>query len=167
MRLYDRGLATEHYGFYSYFTKTIYVKSITAGTTSADDEDGGTLESEANYIVTYMQTRFLVQIWTRADNTTTQLLGTSGSEHTNYTQPGTFPYPITFTEDLHGGDFSTKGNFARVVEDSRIVSSNASLIIADLTYNGTLINHSDNPTFGGSDGGTGGCKCVWSNYETT
>ncbi len=178
LRLFDRGLPTEHFGFYTYFTKTIYVQSIEPSTTTTlpSDANGGSLEQDANFVVTWLQARFIVKIWTRQQNTT-QLLGgastatvpgLSGSTSTgnaNTTQPGTFPYPITITEDLHGGDFSTKGVFARLVDaEQHIQLTNSSTIIDNLTFGGTLINHGTNPTFGGSDGGTGGCKCTWNNF---
>ncbi|KAL1891860.1 hypothetical protein Sste5346_007404 [Sporothrix stenoceras] len=170
LRLYDRGLPTEHFGFYTYFSKTIYVQSITPdGSPLASDANGGSLEVDANHIVTWLQTRFLVQIWTRMENTT-QLLGTQGTgtgtgTGSNSTQPGTFPYPISLTEDLHGGDFLEKGVFARGINGlQQIQLANASTIVDNLSFGGTLLNHGTNPTFGGSDGGTGGCQCVWNNF---
>ncbi|EFX02495.1 hypothetical protein CMQ_5856 [Grosmannia clavigera kw1407] len=164
VRLYDRGLPTEHYGFYSYFDKTIYVKSTAPDGSDADDKAGGSLETEAAYMVTFLQTRFLVEIWTRMGNST-RMLGDSTVRTANTTQPGTFPYPITITEDLHGGDFNSKGAFARAVDsEQHILAANTSLIVANLQFGGTLINHSDNLSFGGSDGGSGGCKCAWANF---
>ncbi|CAK7273876.1 hypothetical protein SEPCBS119000_005882 [Sporothrix epigloea] len=156
LRLYDRGLPTEHFGFYTYFSKTIYVQSIEPGTIPlASDVNGGSLQIDANHIVTWLQTRFLVQVWTRLDNSTRLLR----------TQPSTFPYPITVTEDLHGGDFLGKGVFARKVSLSQQIEvTNTSPIIDNLLFGGSLINHGTNPTYGGSDGGTGGCQCTWTNF---
>ncbi|CAK7227910.1 hypothetical protein SEUCBS140593_006735 [Sporothrix eucalyptigena] len=164
LRLYDRGLPTEHFGFYTYFSKTIYLQSLTESL--ASDANGGSLEIDANQVVTWLQTRFLVQIWTRMENTTRLLSTQQGAVgSSNSTQPGTFPYPITLTEDLHGGDFLEKGVFARAVNaQQQIQVTNATLVLDDLAIGGTLINHGTNPTFGGSDGGTGGCACAWTNF---
>ena len=169
LRLYDRGLDTEHYGFYAYFDKTIYVQSIdpSSSTGLASDASGGSKEVDANHVVTWLQTRFLVQIWTRMQNTTLLLSPKTALALTpaNATQPGTFPYPITVTEDLHGGDFSRKGVYARLMSTKQeILLTNSSGIVDNLSFGGALVNHGTNPTFGGSDGGSGGCKCVWNNF---
>ncbi|CAK7222662.1 hypothetical protein SCUCBS95973_004920 [Sporothrix curviconia] len=167
LRLYDRGLPTEHFGFYTYFSKTIYVQSITPDASPlASDANGGSLEVDANHVVTWLQTRFLVQMWTRMENTTRLLSTQQGALGTsNSTQPGTFPYPVTITEDLHGGDFVEKGVFARAMNpQQQIQVTNATIIIDSLSFGGSLINHGTNPTYGGSDGGTGGCQCTWSNF---
>jgi hypothetical protein len=135
LRLYDRGLPTEHYGFYSYFDKTIFLKSPafynasqfisgdnnTIGTTGVVDGDlnGGATKDAARWQCTWAQTRYLVQIWTAKSNSAKLLNGTSQAllyKATNYTdavandymQPGSFPYPITVTIDRHGGDFTRK-----------------------------------------------------------
>ncbi|CAK7268151.1 hypothetical protein SEPCBS57363_002948 [Sporothrix epigloea] len=156
LRLYDRGLPTEHFGFYTYFSKTIYVQSIKPDTSPlASDVKGGSLQIDANYIVTWLQTRFLVQVWTRLENTT-RLLGT---------QLSTFPYPVTVTEDLHGGDFLGKGVFARTMDSQQQIQMiSTTPIIDNLRFGGLLVNHGTNPTYGGSDGGTGGCQCAWTNF---
>ncbi|CAK7566753.1 MAG: hypothetical protein SEPTF4163_004705 [Sporothrix epigloea] len=156
LRLYDRSLPTEHFGFYTYFSKTIYVQSIKPDTSPlASDVKGGSLQIDANYIVTWLQTRFLVQVWTRLENTT-RLLGT---------QLSNFPYPVTVTEDLHGGDFLGKGVFSRTVDSQQqIQMTGTTSIIDNLLFGGSLVNHGTNPTYGGSDGGTGGCQCAWTNF---
>jgi hypothetical protein len=165
-RLFDRGLPTEHYGFYSYFTKTVYLtnenKSVAA------DQNGGALLADAKYLSTWTQTRFYVRIWTRMGNTT-ELLGASGAEATSpASQPGTMPYPVTIGEDLHGGDRDTKATFWYGVEgDQHIDTGDVSLFDVNRGFNGTLINPSGsaNLSLGGVDGGTGGCKCQWVNFR--
>lgn len=67
MRLFDRGLPTEHYGFYTHFKRTLFLKSVTILNKTADgdvplDEDGGCCKNEADYLVTWGETRVLVQI---------------------------------------------------------------------------------------------------------
>ncbi|KAI0013342.1 hypothetical protein F4779DRAFT_625225 [Xylariaceae sp. FL0662B] len=170
VRLFDRGLLTEHYGFYTYFDKTIYVKDSVHA--DAADEDGGSPLTEAQSLVTFAQTRFLVKIWTRMENDT-QLLGngpvssTDGSSISS--RPGTMPYPITITEDMHGGDANKKVDFLyAVMGNQEINRTDAKLIITDRGFGGTLINGMNNDpnlSLGGIDGGTGGCKCTWINFK--
>jgi hypothetical protein len=75
IKLYNRGLPTEHYGFFTYFDKSIFLASdapIAGGTTDSDSRDanGGSIETEASVRCTWSQTRFLVQIWTQPQNVT-------------------------------------------------------------------------------------------------
>lgn len=170
VRLFDRGLPTEHYGFYSYFDKTIYM--VNTVSVDAADDDGGARESEAKSLVTFAQTRFLVQIWTRKENTT-RLLGGSAVPWTNGSDasasPGTMPYPVTITEDMHGGDQSKKIDFTYGVTPAQEVNTtDAKLIITNRGFAGTLINgmnNSPDESLGGIDGGTGGCRCQWINFQ--
>lgn len=75
IKLYNRGLPTEHYGFFTYFDKSIFLASdapITGGSTDTDSRDanGGSTEKEASVRCTWSQTRFLVQMWTQPQNVT-------------------------------------------------------------------------------------------------
>ncbi|KAI1774066.1 hypothetical protein F4818DRAFT_420730 [Hypoxylon cercidicola] len=171
IRLFDRGLPTEHYGFYTFFDKTIYM--VDTVNTNAADSDGGALETKATSLVTFAQTRFLVQIWTRMGNTT-RLVGNGGAAvpWTNGTAsadtPGTMPYPVTVTEDMHGGDRNKKIDYVYgVLPNQSINTTDAQLIITDRGFAGTLINGMSNPdlSLGGIDGGTGGCRCEWVNFQ--
>ncbi|KAM7209294.1 Glycoprotease family domain containing protein [Naviculisporaceae sp. PSN 640] len=164
LRLYDRGLPTERYGFYSYYNKTIYTTAITppnADSTDGppSDKNGGALETEANFLVTFLSTRFKVEIWTRRENSTRLVNG--GVSNNNATQPGTFPYPVTVTLDSHGGIPGLKFAFSRGVVGRRIVMNDAKFVLNFLNRNGVVINPANefNPSFGGMDGGTGGCSC--------
>jgi hypothetical protein len=180
LRLYDRGLPTEHYGFYTYFNKTIYVKSLAIlnDTTASQGEvptdlDGGSLETEANYLVIWAQTRMKVEIWTRMSGDTARFvggnaLGTYGTG--NDTRPGSFPYPATVTVDTHGGDRVKKGTWAYAVTDrQQIDTGDFKLVANNLGFDGAVIN----PAFGGDaalggfDGGKGGCECEWTNFVST
>ena len=129
LRLYDRGLLTEHYGFYNYFDRSIFLKSTSllndTGPTTGDvpdDEDGGAEQSSATVRCTWRETRFLVQIWTN-QAAASPLLGfanhtASGknqppknlteSTANDFVRPGSFPYPVTITLDRHGGDPDNK-----------------------------------------------------------
>jgi hypothetical protein len=183
IRLYDRGLPTEHYGFYTYFDRSIFLKSIAElnSTNSAngevpDDENGGATESEAAFRCTWAQTRFLVQIWTRMNSTARLNNGTgtaSSSPGTDFTQPGSFPYPITITTDRHGGDPALKMLYCYGMNDREgIVSGSGQINAENRGFGGTLINpapsvfsNTSDPALGGFDGGTGGCSCQWSNFQ--
>ncbi|EEA23511.1 hypothetical protein TMatcc_002386 [Talaromyces marneffei ATCC 18224] len=75
IKLYNRGLPTEHYGFFTYFDKSIFLASdgtITGSATDSDSRDvnGGSTETAASVRCTWSQTRFLVQIWTQPQNVT-------------------------------------------------------------------------------------------------
>lgn len=167
LRLYDRGLATEHYGFYSYFNKTIYVSSV--NTSESADAEGGVLRSSAAWYATWAQTRFVVKIWTRKTTTGgARLIGSGGASDSNTTSPGTFPYPMTVGEDTHGGDLQLKQAFAYGVEaDGRVNLTEWSIIDNNISYGSPVVNAAEpdgDLSWGGTDGGTGGCRCEWVNW---
>ncbi|GAB1311117.1 Glycoprotease family protein [Madurella fahalii] len=174
LRLYDRGLPTERYGFYTYYSKTLYLKSVDpllpGGETTPvpADQNGGCLKSEANFLMTWSSVRLKVEIWTRRDNATRLVGGfEGGASPSNGTQPGTMPYPITVTLDTHGGEFGNKWNFHRGVDDrGRIILNDAKLVLNNMNTTGDWTNPAStfNPSFGGLDGGTGGCKCEYTNF---
>lgn len=174
LRLYDRGLPTERYSFYTYYSKTLYLRSVEpllpGGETTPvpADQNGGCLKSEANFLMTWSMVRLKVEIWTRRDNTTRLVGGFRGdASPSNGTQPGTMPYPITVTLDTHGGEIGDKWNFHRGVDDrGRIVLNDAKLVLNNMNTTGDWTNPANtfNPSFGGLDGGTGGCKCEYTNF---
>lgn len=181
LRLYNRGQSTEHYGFYTYFSKSIFLKStvpldgISNNTSSIpDDKDGGAEEDAASVRCTWAQTRFLVQIWTnKGFVASTQPSDTnstiSSSDSTNLTDssandfqpPGSFPYPVTITLDRHGGDIYSKMIYCYGIDDEeKPISSQQKLELEDRSFGGKLVN----PTLGPfrkvnvtlADGGPGG-----------
>ncbi|CAJ2501093.1 Uu.00g039460.m01.CDS01 [Anthostomella pinea] len=167
VRLFDRGLPTEHYGFYTHFDKTIYLANSTGNNTA--DKDGGALITDAKSLVTFAQTRFLVKMWTRK-NETAQLLGDGAPSNSSdgSSQPGTMPYPVTIAVDQHGGDASKKLDFSYGVMDNKQINlTDPHLVVMDLGSGGTLVNGASDPDtkLGGIDGGTGGCKCEWVNFK--
>ena len=175
VRLFDRGLPTEHYGFYTHFDRTIFLKSVTALNDTAGnvplDEDGGCAKTEANYLVTWGQTRVLVQMWTRLLSNTTSLVNADGMGRINGSsqliRPGTMPYPVTVTLDTHGGDPKQKITWEWPMDDrQKLDTDDAKLLENSMGLGGTWINPrgTGNPKFGGFDGGTGGCKCQWVNW---
>ncbi|CEJ57656.1 hypothetical protein PMG11_06342 [Penicillium brasilianum] len=210
VRLYNRGKDNEHYGFYTYFDKSIFLASRaplngSATDSSPLDTDGGSTESDAVTRCTWSQTRFLVQIWTQpskmgytlvkasgnsssstststvstATATTSTSSPTSSSSATDYTRPGSFPYPISITIDRHGGAEKKKLLYCYGLEsDQHYNITDRKLQLEDRGFGGTLINPASgifddlegdsNSTsssgYGGTDGGTGGCACRWANW---
>ena len=197
IRLFDRGLPTEHYSFYTYYDRSIFLKSIKSldgsnlGTGEVpDDRNGGAKGGEAKFRCTWRETRFLVQIWTRK-NGTSRLLNSTRSSIQNidtaqtpapvnltqaaqdFTQPGSFPYPVTITIDRHGGDPAKKMLYCYNVDDRRgLIVKSAQLHEENRGFGGSLINKApglfgnvSDPTLGGFDGGSGGCACKWRNFE--
>jgi hypothetical protein len=173
VRLYDRGLPTEHYGFYNYFDRSIFLKS-TALLNQSDvqqgpvpsDENGGATESEAQVRCTWAQTRFLVQIWT---NMGRQQLISSGDATA-------LPYPVTITLDRHGGNATEKLVYCYGMDlREKIVPDAKQVALENRGFGGTLVGGGQGPLgdkitieqggLGGIDGGTGGCKCEWRKFR--
>lgn len=175
VRLYDRGLPTEHYGFYSYFKRTIFLKSVTVQNDTDNDipldENGGSRGTEANFLTTWSETRLLVQIWTQSLNSSSQLLSSAGQGAINGTKelirPGTMPYPVTVSLDTHGGDPLKKFVYTWPMDSRQQLDvEHPKLLSNSIDFAGTLINQRSrgDKKFGGYDGGTGGCKCQWVNW---
>lgn len=196
LRLFDRGLPTEHYGFFTYFDRSIFLKSTApinaSGTAELQAEkDGGVPKPDARVQCTWSQTRFLVQIWTEPGKGNRRLLGdprdaTNGTAVTDYssdfTRPGTFPYPVTIKLDRHGGDAKKKMVYCYGInQQSQIELNQRKLQLEFRDRGGILINPAAgifNLTQPGKktdrrddawrpiDGGTAGCKCEWRNFYT-
>ncbi|KAL2122668.1 hypothetical protein VTJ04DRAFT_3123 [Mycothermus thermophilus] len=184
LRLYDKGLPTERLAFYSYYNKTTYVRSIESITGDGpgakpvqEDLNGGSLRSEARFLVTWLFVRYKIEIWTRATGTldgsndrtgpSTARLLTGRVGTSDDTQPGTFPYPITITLDTHGGPFGKKFAFTRAVDErQRIVLSDTKFLLNRMNTTGDHANPANffDESLGGMDGGTGGCKCEYKNF---
>ncbi|KAK8114420.1 hypothetical protein PG999_006489 [Apiospora kogelbergensis] len=170
LRLFDRGLPTEHYGFYTHFNKTVYL--FNTAETTPTDRNGGARLADARYLVTWTEVRFVVQMWTRMGNSS-RLIGNGtspGKEGTTvHARPGTMPYPVTILEDLHGGSPFRKATFYYGVDQqSRINQTDNKLILVNRGFGGTLVNSltgDPDMSLGGVDGGTGGCKCEWVNWQ--
>jgi hypothetical protein len=123
VRLYNRGLPTEHYGFYTYFDRSIFLNSTAPlnGSVSDNvsaDQNGGSSEDEAQVRCTWAQTRFLVQIWTQPSNISgMSLLGNSSSSTTPTTSSSASAFLPTATgtatnaTSLSANDFIRPGSF--------------------------------------------------------
>ncbi|KAK7182088.1 hypothetical protein PSPO01_11811 [Paraphaeosphaeria sporulosa] len=170
LRLFNRGKSDEHYGFYTYFDRSIFLKDISSSTGRGGnpaDTNGGSTRDAATLRCTFTQTRFLVQIWTRSNQ---PLLNPPQNTTDNaFKRPGTFPYPVTFTLDRHGGDVTKKNLFCYKMEkDGTIVNKDANKFFQfeDRGFGGNLVNGTQGrPNAKGPiDGGSGGCGCKWQNW---
>ncbi|KAL9028169.1 MAG: hypothetical protein Q9196_003424 [Gyalolechia fulgens] len=182
LRLYNRDTDTEHYGFYTYFDRSIFLKSaallnFTGASPSeiAEDENGGAEENAAKVRCTWAQTRFLVQIWTRKGNGAPLLQSSNASSRpspgsrpknltassaNDFTRPGSFPYPVSIRLDRHGGDIQKKMVYCYGLDQQgHIISDEKQIQLEDRAFGGALVNPAQGP-FGkvnvtGDDGGPG------------
>lgn len=175
VRLYNRGLEDEHYGFYMYYDKSIYLSGlqldengVAQGSNDAAnaDQDGGSTKESAATRCTFAQTRFLFKIFTNpvfdggllprlfnASSTTDQNQDTQevvGSA-TNFEQPGSFPYPATVVLDRHGGDIDSKAVWCYGMDGGDIVKNLKILVGENRAFGGNLINAS--PSLSGNSSG--------------
>jgi hypothetical protein len=188
IRLYNRGLSTEHYGFYSYYDRSIFLKSTALLTTDnadvgevPDDLNGGSPKDAATVRCTWAQTRFRVQIWTNMQSSAALLSAANGTTSTSssaddFSRPGSFPYPVTVTLDRHGGDPTLKSIYCYGIDDREHIETNAKKFqLENRGAGGVLVNPTQgvfgaaNASLadggpGGVDGGTGGCSCQWQNW---
>ncbi|OJJ84561.1 uncharacterized protein ASPGLDRAFT_1454841 [Aspergillus glaucus CBS 516.65] len=184
IRLYNRDQDDEHYGFYAYFDKSIFLESDAPLNgkpvdTISSDKNGGSTKENARVRCTWSQTRFLVKIWTRGEKSGKTVLqsstgtttttsstssptatGTSSITAEDYTRPGTFPYPVTITLDRHGGSASQKMVYCYgMSDDMSLNSTEIKLQVEERGYDGTLVNAAPgvfNSTSVVSDDGWGG-----------
>ncbi|KAK2852164.1 hypothetical protein FQN49_005311 [Arthroderma sp. PD_2] len=194
LRLYDRGLPTEHYGFYTYYDRSIFLKSSRPIGDSKEtgnipsDLNGGSTKSAASVQCTWAQTRFLVQIWTQPSNAGLQLISPSAepgpeppSPAEDFRRPGSLPYPITITLDRHGGDPKKKIVYCYGLDvGGKPILTKKKLQLEHRDFGGVLVNpapgifnisstpkmrkRADPAVGAGIDGGSGGCRCEWRNW---
>ncbi|KIW21309.1 hypothetical protein PV08_01889 [Exophiala spinifera] len=202
IKLYNRGQQDEHFGFYMYYDKAIFLRSTAPLNTSqfsnnngidAADEDGGCTRGQSRLRCTLSQTRFLVRIWTNHAFDGTLLspivsntsMGAGNNSATDFNRPGSFPYPTTISLDRHGGNINKKAVYCYGVNDLQVIQNDVKGIVPELRgFGGHLINPAPplveegsgsgnataaddgfDPEAGGIDGGTGGCGCVWQNWN--
>ncbi|KUL89631.1 hypothetical protein ZTR_00485 [Talaromyces verruculosus] len=112
IKLYNRGLPTEHYGFFTYFDKSIFLASdasITGGSADTDSRDanGGSTSTEASVRCTWSQTRFLVQIWTQPQNVTHMSLSAISNTTATTSSSTASAASSTATSKSSGGSVAT------------------------------------------------------------
>lgn len=189
LRLYNRGQPDEHYGFYTYFDRNIFLKSIKISNKTQSytqvpaDNNGGSTFDGANVRCTWRDTRFKVQIWTNKESSATLLPSAANPKNSSggdtFSRPGTFPYPVTVSLDRHGGGLTTKMLFCYGLDVSGHIDVNSRQFQReDRAFGGKLVNPAAGPFTsvnvtladggpGGLDGGSGGCGCEWANWLAT
>ncbi|KAK0936939.1 hypothetical protein LTR29_011524 [Friedmanniomyces endolithicus] len=173
LHLFNRGQETEHYGFYTYFDRSLLVPNLTLDNASTN----------ASAICTFAQTRLHVQLWTRR-STVSDLGGNgtslpaSNSTANDMAGSGSFPYSVTVTLDRHGGQAKQKGAYCYGLDgDGKVVQSAGVWVDEDRGSGGGIVNaaavpgngngtalgrrDSEGQGYGGVDGGDGGCSCEW------
>ncbi|KAI1612146.1 hypothetical protein EDD36DRAFT_275787 [Exophiala viscosa] len=158
IQLYNRGQADEHYGFYMYYDKAIFLKTTAPVNTSEfadndgvvpDDENGGSTRDQAKLRCTFSQTRFLVRMWTNAafganllsPISVTNKTKATNSSATDFNRPGSFPYPTTISLDRHGGNINKKAVYCYGVDDLQVIQDDVRSIVPELRgVDGQLIN---------------------------
>ncbi|CAK4033430.1 Hypothetical predicted protein [Lecanosticta acicola] len=192
LKLYNRGTEDEHYGFYTYFDRSIYVSApANASHNATANFTGNVALHEAETVCTFSQTRFRVQIWTQKGNVSSSLgrrsasgsiaaAAAGNSTANDMSSPGSFPYPVTVTINRHGGSATRKGVYCYGLdEEHHVVSADKMWIVEDRAAGGSLVNPAEIPgngtsaknskrddqIYGGIDGGTGGCDCQWRNWK--
>jgi hypothetical protein len=194
IKLYNRGQQDEHYGFYMYFDRSIFLHSISALNLSSTNNDtdpldvnGGATLQNARLRCTFSQTRFLVRMWTNPGFGATLLSPLPGpndtsvqnSSATDFSRPGSFPYPTTITLDRHGGNVNKKLVYCYGITALQAIQADSAGVVPEIrSFGGQLINPAPtlvnttgsangddfNQDEGGIDGGTGGCGCSWQNW---
>ncbi|KAF2627875.1 hypothetical protein BU25DRAFT_431186 [Macroventuria anomochaeta] len=171
LRLYNRGKDDEHYGFYTYYDRSIFLKQINGTNRGGNpaDTDGGSTEEAATLRCTFSETRFLVQIWTRSQSNRPLLQSSTQSGSSDLKRPGTFPYPVTVTIDRHGGNAAKKNLYCYQMENDGTIKNDASkrsFQFEDRAFGGNLVNGTQGrPNVSGPiDGGSGGCSCKYQNW---
>lgn len=191
LRLFNRGEADEHYGFYTYFDRSLYISNISASSSNTsglgNSVTANSALDNASAVCTWSQTRLHVQIWTRKTSVSSlsdpiPLNGLSAANSTanDMTAPGSFPYPVTFTLDRHGGEAKKKGVYCYGLDERRRVVEDVKMWVdEDRAFGGSLVNPAAVPSsngtslekrhdseYGGVDGGSGsGCACQWQNWK--
>lgn len=188
LHLFQRGKDDEHYGFYTYFDRSVYVSNVSSDSTAGSVNMTGDVPlSNASAYCTWSQSRLHVQIWTRKTYVTS--LGTpipldglpaANSTANDMTALGSFPYAVTITLDRHGGNANEKGVYCYGLNaQQKVDSSQGTWSAEDRAFGGSLINAADVPggngttpskrgesgQYGGIDGGSGGCECQWQNWK--
>lgn len=181
VKLFNRGQASEHYGFYTYFDRSVYMAGLSSNTTQNDDVSSAVSLSNASAVCIWSQTRLHVQIWTRKQLVTalpsagvsTVAVPAGNSTANDMLAPGSFPYAVTISLDRHGGAADDKGVYCYGIKEGLVDRKNkwwideargdALINPAEIpsSINATAVHSRDASAGQGIDGGMGGCSCQW------
>lgn len=125
LRLYNRGRDDEHYGFYTYFSKTVFVANATSASASIQTRQTSSLNetlttatssaAKAQAFCSFAQTRLRVRIWTkrfvgsglpsdtRAGSAMDGGIPAANSSANEMQAPGSFPYAVSVSLDREAG----------------------------------------------------------------
>ncbi|KAF2088280.1 hypothetical protein K490DRAFT_40469 [Saccharata proteae CBS 121410] len=168
LRLFNRGQANEHYGFYTYYDRSIFLKNniavnVTDTGEIAADANGGSTKDAARVRCTWRDTRFVVKIWTNSDaskpllasttsssssTTTTTIASASASSSAinDFSRPGSFPAPISISLDRHGGNITQKMIYCYGIEDDGHVNKSSGMLnLEQRAFGGSLVNPAQGP----------------------
>ncbi|KAK6519589.1 hypothetical protein TWF281_003411 [Arthrobotrys megalospora] len=167
LRFFDRGLPTEHFKFITHFQKTIYLRTISADSTRSGinelDAEGGVPPSQARFVCSWPETRYITKIFTRPGQVDEQ------GKRKFVVDPST----IAVMKGANAGGFA--GYAVQIEEDIATYEGKRSTISCwSIDDRGQI----DNTTMqrrilveGISTGKSGvdyrGCQCAWSNFKTS
>ncbi|KAK6358473.1 hypothetical protein TWF730_007807 [Orbilia blumenaviensis] len=168
LRFFDRGLPTEHFKFITHFQKTIYLRSINTNSlnsgTNKLDAEGGVAPSEARFVCSWPETRYVTKIFTRPDEVDDQgkrkfIVDPSTIGVIKGANAGGFAgYAIQIEEDIATYDSSRRSTIScwSIDERGQIESTSMRRL---------LISEGINTGKSGVD--YKGCQCAWSNFKTS
>jgi hypothetical protein len=137
LRLFDRDLDTENYGFHMYFDKTIQFANSSRLLSSRDT--GGVSAEDSRYRIQWTNTRFKVTIFTKEIGKIVE--STADTE---------IDLPVDIWEDRVGGDRKGRTVTAWVLNANGTVGERAGIVEKK-----------------GVNTEVRGCYCHWSNYHTS
>ncbi|KAK5117522.1 hypothetical protein LTR62_004944 [Meristemomyces frigidus] len=187
LHLFNRGTLNEHYGFYNYFDRTLFISTPSnrslpnTGTglpSGGEGAEGNVPLSNATAVCTWSQTRLHIQIWTRngslaalADPIPLNGLPARNSTANESAAPGSFPYPVTVTVDRHSGPGSSRekeGVGCYGLDAEKRVEEGTGMWVDEGSGVGSVKSRvrrgGSEQGNGGGDGGEGGCTCQWRNW---
>lgn len=137
LRLFDRGLDTEHYGFHIYFDKSVQFVNNTRPAPSQDT--GGVSANSSGFRIMWNKTRFKVTIFTKVIGKIVETMADTELD-----------LPVDIWEDRVGGDGR-----------GRTIST------FQLDKNGVPGVQRETEERGGVNTEKRGCFCHWSNYKAS
>lgn len=178
LRLYNRGRADEHYGFYTYFGKSVLVanasslsfpassSNTTASLNATSNLVPTSSPSEARALCTFAQTRLRVRIWTgrfvegagelNSTFSNTAMVPAYDSSANEMEAPGSFPLRVSVDLDRESGPEGDegKGVFCWALDEGGKVFGQG-VRIAEGEGAGSLEKRED------GEGERGKCGCGW------
>lgn len=174
LRLYNRGRDDEHYGFYTYFSKTVFVANATSTPASIQTRQTSPLNAslttatssaaKAQAFCSFAQTRVRVRIWTkrfvgsglpsdtRAGSAMHGEIPAANSSANEMQAPGSFPYAVSVSLDREAGPEGEdgKGVFCWALDgDGKVVGEGVRVDEADVAKDVEKREES------------GSCGCEW------